>query len=231
MTAGFCWGHASVTSKFNRLATFKPQDRTMRNQMNARNILTKGRALGHYRRIIDRVINNEVVDIPGFASLREFASHPDIQSIIKDRIADAWSSNAMSTQGLSTLFSVSPMSQRQSEALITQVKSKTIFNQQPQLLFTTKGDRQSGHVVLVSEVKRVNGRHRICIRDNNYPPSTNHGCRNYMEMQDDGSMSYTTYRGTVKELGKVQLAHNDHLDAVAQYRNLRRHCLQERDCR
>ncbi len=95
-------------------------------------------------------------------------------------------------------------------------------------MFTKRGDRYTTHYVLVSHYRRVNGRTILCVRDNNKSPRSNRNCENEISMKSDGSLTYNA-RGW-GDLGRVEVAHNDDQDALAQFNSLRAHCVDEKDC-
>lgn len=225
MTNGYCWGHAAMTTKFNRLADFKEDDKRMLNMLSSPNRRFRAQARDYYKKIIHDISNNKVKTIPGFKNLYEFSKNPTIQRLIATQITDEWGENAMTFSGLGVALSSGKMSKKKSEEFMVDVLHKLGHSQQPQIVFTQRGERFATHTVLVSHFIRENGKIIFCIRDNNYSPESNRACRNRMTMGDDGGMEY---RG--EKLGKAMVAHNDDEDALAQFNNLRYDCLSKRGC-
>ncbi len=234
-TSGYCWGHASVTSKFNRLAFFDPSDDSLKRQLeSAPDSLQRKYAIQEYKKIVDAIVDNKVKTIPGFSNLYELSRHPDLQTYIADKVAKSWANRAMSLQGMFTALKDSPMKRDESEALFQEVQNKIDTNQQPQIVFTDKDEKFKTHAVLVSHIEESDGMKKLCIRDNNESPFRNEFCENYMYISEEGSIVYNDdlnpsnrYWG---ELGSVKLAHNDDSDAIEQFHSLREHCADQKDC-
>lgn len=226
-TNGYCWGHASVTSKFNRLAFFNPEDTQIKEALNAPpNSDERNQAIQYYKDVIDQVVDNKVTSIPGFRNLNEFSAHPDLQTYLADKVANSWAERAMSMQGLSTAVRARAMEQEASEQFFKEIIKKIDHNQQPQIVFTKEGERFKTHAVLVSDYKVVDDKVILCIRDNNYYPFRNAQCLHQMKIMNDGSINYTEWG----ILGRVELAHNDNPDAISQFHALREYCAQTKDC-
>ncbi len=229
---GYCWGHASVTSKFTRLAFFDPSDDSLKKQLDSPpNSLQRKYAIQEYKKIIDDIVDNKVKTIPGFTNLHELSDHPDLETYIADKVARSWADRAMSMQGMLTALQDSPMKKDESQELFSTIEGKIKNFQQPQIVFTEKGNKFKTHAVLVSHIEVVDGKKRLCIRDNNLPPFTNLTCQNYMVTNDDGGIVYNDGPyPSWGELGSVKLAHNDNPDALEQYHSLRTHCSETKDC-
>jgi hypothetical protein len=259
VTRGYCWGHASVTTKFNRLAFFKPDAKPKYPLKGASSAEEHAKAVNYYKGLIDKVIDNEPVDIPGVSNLFELSENPDLQSYIADKVSNSWAKNAMTFHGLAVASSARPMTEKRSDKFITDVEEKLKLNQQPQIVFTKKNEHFDTHAVLISHIKEENGVKKLCVRDNNEPrhvlratwdpvkkdfeyhPMKNHmfefqsiGCLNYIAKKPDGSLEYiddTTeeYRDW-GDLGHVAIGHNDDSDAVEQFENLKAKCDKEKGC-
>jgi hypothetical protein len=228
-TQGYCWGHASLTSQFNRLGFFQPSNSEMLNHLNGALGSERDEALEFYKEIIDDIADNKVREIPGFANLSELSSHPDLQSYMADVISREWADRAMTFSGLRTAIDTRSMSPEAGRELIEDVSRRLEHNYQPQIIFTDKHNRFRTHAVLVSSVREEEGRTVLCIRDNNYRPSTNEDCKNKMYYEADRNGFYYEGPGW-RELGRVSLAHNNDADVVSQHRSLTRHCKSIKDC-
>lgn len=234
---GFCWGHANLTAKFNRLAVFEGTKPKLYQEEEQRVERTK-----YYQRIIDQVANNEPVDIPGFKNLYEFSSHPEVQALLVDKVGDLWSKNASSLQGIKSVMNHTGLSKNESSSLVADIEERLANNQQPSLLFNTKGLPGSAHVVLVQKTVTdpATNQKYICIRDNNYPASTHDNCGRRIKVNQDGSLAscYNSYDREKKkfylacddEVGHASIAHNENRDTVDQMKNLHTKCTSDKDC-
>ncbi len=234
---GFCWGHASLTSKFNRLAIFDSSKETPFKGLGNESTRTK-----YYERLIDQISNNEPVDIPGFKSLYEFSSHPEIQPLLMKKIGEEWSKNASSFQGVKSVMDNSGLTKSDSDKLVADIETRLANNQQPSLLFNKTSQFGSAHVVLVQKIYTdpKDSQQYICIRDNNFSPSTHAECGNRIKIRADGSLAgcYYGYDKTAKsnryicdeEIGNASIAHNENRDTVDQTKNLHTKCASDKDC-
>jgi hypothetical protein len=231
-TQGFCWGHASVTSKFNRLAFFKKKDKPKHDiYSNDRNEQKK--ALSYYKSLIDEVVDNKVVSIPGIANLNELSSIPGLQSYISDKVAHEWAKRAMTAGGLKLGLRTKVMKRRESETLFRDIKDKLKHNQQPQIIFTKRGNAMKTHAVLVSHtMKHPDGRDILCIRDNNRSrlamSAIKTSCIDKMIIDKDGGINYLN--PDWGELGGVEIGFNDNPDALAQIKSLKEQCDRDKSC-
>ncbi|WP_372654138.1 hypothetical protein [Halobacteriovorax sp.] len=229
-TQGFCWGHASVTSQFNRLAFF---DKSAKPEysLNSKDKSEQKKAFEYYKDLIDNVIDNKPTKIPGIKNLNELSGIPGIESYMADKVAHSWGKRAMSTQGLSVGLSSSAMKRSESEEFFKSIKEKIDNNQQPQIVFTKRNKRMITHAVLVSDytVDR-NGNTVLCIRDNNISRRrvnlAGQSCSDKMTIGADGGISYSLWG----DIGGAELAFNDNSDALEQMRNLKEHCDSEKGC-
>lgn len=187
MTEGFCWGHASATSKFNRLAFFKPNT-TPPFDINSNNPAEQNKAIEYYKKKIDNIFNNKATDIEGFPNLLSFSSTPSIESYIADKVAEEWAARAMTFQGLRTETSGSPMSEEENSNFLKQVEDKLSLGQQPQIVYSDMDPKTSAHAVLVSHVKTENGKKVFCLRDNNEEPEVNSSCERKMFQNHEGNL-------------------------------------------
>jgi len=227
-TNGYCWGHASTTAQFNRLATFDPSETQMKSNLDAASgSPERSEALSYYKGVIDKVTNNKVSTIDGFANLNELSSHPDLESYIADKVAKAWASRAMSFQGLRTALGTGAMSQEKSSAFLEDVAKKIDNFQQPQIVFTAKGNAAQTHAVLVSHYERDESGLTLCLRDNNEPPTVNKLCLNRMFVDDDGGIHYSPWG----KIGRAAIAHNDQADTLKHFDVLKEECDRLKGCK
>lgn len=226
MTQGYCWGHASVTSKFNRLAFFN-KDQKPKYDINSADLEIQNKAIQEYKKYIDQIIKNNPTDIPGFANLDELSSHPSLQSYISDKVSTSWAKRAMSFQGLKVALGSSSMSEKENQEFIANIKTRLDAHMQPQIVFTKKGDRFKTHTLLIgSSYQEENGQTILCARDNNYDPESNQNCENKIFVGPDGELVYDMWG----ELGSARIAHNDSSDALIQRKALSDRCAKVKDC-
>jgi hypothetical protein len=224
---GHCWGHASITSKFNRLAFFNPEKQPP-HSLSAESPEEQNKAIEYYKKKIDEIVDNKATDIPGFVNLQQFSQHPALQGYIGDKVATTWANNAMTFQGLFTSLKDSPMSREDNESFISSVKRKINNNEQPQIVFTDKGSKFDTHAVLVSHYIVEDGKTVLCVRDNNSDPFKNYSCQNKMYLQENGTLYYEAFGWG--ELGAAKIGHNDNRETVSQVDSLHKKCSEEKGC-
>lgn len=226
-TNGYCWGHASVTSQFNRLASFDSEDTSMIDQLNeAPDSPKRIEALNYYKSAIDDIIDNKVATFSGFPNLYELSGHPDLESYLATEIAKQWAHRAMTIQGVRTALGIGAMSRENSVSFLEEIAQKIDNHQQPQIVFTSQGQIGRTHALLVSHYERTDEGLVLCLRDNNYSPMSNETCSNKMELNEEGGLSY----GPWGKLGRAALAHNDNSDALKQFRSLKEECDKQQGC-
>lgn len=227
-TQGYCWGHARVTSQFNRLGFFKPNQKAPFN-IQAQDPKEQDRAIDYYKKIIDQIDNNKPMDIPGFPDLQTMSKHPALQSYIADKVAKSWADQAMSWQGLSTGMGAAKKSNADYLKVFNEVKERIDMNMQPTIVFTSRGTTFDTHAVLVSHYEKgINGELILCLRDNNNPEIHASLCKDKMTIHPTKGLVYSD--PAWGEIGDITVAHNDKPDATAQADALREKCLKEKDC-
>lgn len=221
--SGYCWGHAVVTQRFNRLAKFNgslPKSFQGKDKEEQR--------ISYYKSIIKKVNDNQPVDIFGFNNLREFSSDPEVKELLQESVKNNWAENAMSTQGLKMVTSSEPQGAEYYNKLFDDVEYRLNNFQQPTIVFNQEGNAPYSHAVLVSgSGKNSNGERYLCLRDNNYYASGTINCKKKMIMRSNGSIYY---EGWYSNVGKIVLAHNENANTVEQVKNLRDKCKSEKGC-
>lgn len=227
MTNGFCWGHASLTSKFNRLAFFEPEQEPPFS-LTSNNEEEQNQALDFYKEQIDKIVNNEVAEFPGIPNLETLSSIPGLESYLFDKMGSLWADNAMTFQGLFTSLKSEPKSPAANREFFEDVKRKIDNHEQPQIVFTGRGYKFYTHAVLVSHYIVEDGKTILCIRDNNSDPEINHGCENKMYINEQGVVEYDNWMWG--ELGDIKIAHNDNREALSQMNALHDKCQADKGC-
>jgi hypothetical protein len=218
---GFCWGFASLTQKFNRLANFKLLQAVPDDVKNNR-----FRKADFYKDIIAKIKRNEVVDIPGYRSLKEFSADPMIQDLLVPEIEDTWQTNAASWQGLQSVREGKKMSNSEYNQFFDDIEDQIANHQTPKVLFNHAGQSGWAHVVQVQSVyKDTNGKRFLCVWDNSYPLEKSANCGKKMELSPQGELTYN-----YAKVGTIQLPHDEKSETVAQVTNLNQHCRIKYQC-
>lgn len=217
MTQGYCWGHASMTAKFNRLGFFDENEQ-------APYQYGTEEWVDYYENIVDNIMNNKAQKIPGFKNLQTFASFPDIHDMIIERMPHEWAKNAMSFPGLAIALSSGKMSTNEYQDFINDVKERISMGQSPQVVFTARDAKFYTHALLIHDVKTIDGKEVLCMRDNNYSPYSNESCSARMSLEN-GEMVYNGMR-----VGGIEIAANENGETVSQMHSLVKYCKNERDC-
>lgn len=220
MTQGYCWGHASITAKFNRLGFFDPSKKPRAPQ-------SSPEWREFYKKVIDSIASNEVTDIPGFENLYEFSQHPTIQELLADRVASEWADKAMNVSALGIAMDSGQMAPDAASALVKDLKKRVSLYQSPQIVFTMRDRKFATHATLISEVQDVGrGVSRICLRDNNNSAGSRGGCHNYLEVRPSGEIRSSMYG----QIGGVAVGGNENADTIEQLKSLRGRCKKIKGC-
>jgi hypothetical protein len=226
MTSGYCWGHARLTAQFNRLAFFKPE-LPAPFDIRSSNPVEQERAVKYYQRLIDKIVDNKAVDIPGYADLESLSDDPALQSYLGDKMAKGWADLAMSWQGLATTLDGRKQSNETYGKLFTEIKERIDMHMQPTIVFTSRGSPFQTHAVLVSHYETLPGGNlKLCLRDNNNPESRAATCQDSMVIDQSNGLEYSAWG----DIGSAKLAHNENADAAAQAASLERKCSDEKGC-
>lgn len=219
---GFCWGHAVVTQRFNRLAKFLPAVP----KTGGDDPIIRQRELKY---IIEKLNNNEPVDISGYKNLKDFSSDPEVKELLEDVVKKTWASNAMSTQGLHIVASGEPNPTEDTKKLFDDIEFRLKNNQMPAVVFNDKNNSSDAHTVLVSGSGTTSdGKRYLCIRDNNFNPERSYDCKNKMILAADGTLDYGPW--STKKIGKIELSYSENSNTMEQIANLQSHCKSEKNC-
>lgn len=227
-THGYCWGHARVTSQFNRLAFFEP-DTKPDHDINSDDPREQNKAIRDYKKAIDQIVKNKPAKITGFKNLKEFSDHPALQSYLSDKIAKSWANNAMTFQGLGVSMQAFKRSDKYYEKVFNNIKERLDLNLQPTIVFTMRGAPFFTHAALVSHYETLSdGRLKLCIRDNNRPETKAITCEDNIIIDEEKGATYSS--GWWGELGGLSIASNDIPDTLAQTKSLSRKCQKDKKC-
>jgi hypothetical protein len=224
-TNGYCWGLATLTQKFNRLAFFK-QDQPKKFEGEEYRDLR----INEYKKIINRIINNKTAEIYGFSNLYEFTRDPEVGDLIREAVPEIWAENAVSWQGLSLFLSHDQMDLSDSNELFEDLKYRVHNHQAPTIVFSPADDGGSSHVVQVVDVRTDSTKKIVCLSDLNFPAENDsNSCVNHLILYPDGAWSYKVL-GYEEELSKVKITHNENRDVVQQVESLVKKCQKEKNC-
>jgi len=228
---GYCWGHASLTQQFNRLAFFDknkklPKELIVNESDSDETKYAKNEKLSeYYEDLIDKVTDNEVVSIPGYSSLKEFSE--DYSGALRETVRDEWAGNAMSFSGAGVAAHFWSEDGDDRKDFAKDVKSRLDNNMQPLIVFTAKNSPGLTHALLVDSHKEdKDGNITLCLRDNNYKNNSN--CENKMKI--NVKTGKTTYGPWSSEIGGAVIGHNNDPDAIAQVKALREKCMGDMKC-
>lgn len=232
--SGYCWGFSVLTQRFNRLATFSPAA-----EKKYQSIEEESSRIQEYKRIIAQLNRNEPVTIPGFKSLEEFSTDPEVKNLLEDSVKEIWAANATSTQGLTMVASTKTPSNTELNVLFDDIEFRLKNNLSPSIVYNEPMGFSTAHVLQVSSTGVNEGGERfLCLRDNQYRAQNSLNCNIKMIMQKNGKLvrQYGAYdpakpdRNKPRELGNVALIHNENTDTMEQVHNLRNKCAGEKGC-
>jgi len=219
---GFCWGHAVITQRFNRLAKFKPDEP----RLGANDPIIRQREL---KGIISKINNNEPVDISGYKNLKDFSTDPEVKELLEETVKKNWARNAMSTQGLHIVASGEPNPVDETKKLFDDLDFRVKHNQMPAVVVNDINESSYAHTVLVSGTGTTDdGKRYLCIRDNNYSPERSYNCKNKMFLNADGSLNYSAW--PYRKIGKIELSYTENSNTVEQINNLQSKCATDKGC-
>lgn len=230
---GYCWGITLITQRFNRLATFTSDPKLFDG------VDQEANRLNEYKKIISKINNNEPVTIPGFYSLYDFSSDPEVRNLLEDSAKDEWSKNALTTQGLKMVVSAKTPSKSEMEAMFDDIEFRLKNNMSPAIVYNEKTNKAAAHVLLVSStgVNTITSERHLCLRDNNYSADSSMYCNIRMILKKNGTVERVRGFPTIDnpkvstfEVGKVALAHSENSNTMEQVNNLHTKCNGEKDC-
>lgn len=224
---GYCWGIALTEQKFQRLASFQGSSPPL-----FAGVDKERERRSYYQNIIEKIMNNQPVDIPGFKGLTEFSSDPEVRELLLPIIKKEWSTNAISGQGASIVLSSSPRSKEEYSRTIDDLKYRTENHQSTVITFNPVGEAALAHSVLVNKIIDLpDGSRKACTIDSNHPFLTNQNCGNYFHFLPDGTMNYHEYiYRTPTKVGQFQIGEAEDANSVEQVKNLLEKCRSEKGC-
>lgn len=226
---GYCWGHAVVTQRFNRLATFNPNYKKPFADEDEKSTRIK-----NYQYIIDKINNNEPVEIMGFKNLKEFSSDPEVKDLLQESVKKNWGENAMSMQGLTMVTSTRSQGEEYYSKLFDDIEYRLGKHQEPTIVLNQLGEGSTAHAFLISGsgVDQTTGERYLCARDNNFSAERISNCQKKLYLTKEGTLEYHIIPGMPpKAIGNMKVSYTENSNTVEQVKNLKEHCLGLKGCR
>lgn len=225
---GYCWGHAVVTQRFNRLATFNPG---IKKQFTGED--EKSMRLRNYQYIIDKINNNEPIEIIGFKNLKEFSSDPEVKDLLQESVKKNWGENAMSMQGLAMVTNTRSQGEEYYTKVFDDIEYRLSKHQEPAIVINQVGEGSSAHTFLISGsgVDKTTGERYLCARDNNFSAERIVDCQKKLYLTKEGTVEYHMIPGLPpKAIGNMKVSYTENSNTVEQMKNLKTHCLAYKGC-
>ena len=228
---GVCTGFPPLISKFNRLALFDKNSKPSYN-LDSDDEEEQKKAMRYYKNLINRISDNNVTKIPGFANLHDFSEHPAIQEILKDKVIDEWGDINMRPERLGVWFKemdsiaedgpVSPRRAIKTKNTFVDIKERLDNFMQPAIHMRTS---LGLHEVLVSHyTEDEEGNITLCTRDSNPPLEEDKECSRPLWINKEGRIMSDKH-GKIANIG---ISDTEDSNVVAQINSLHKHCEKEK---
>jgi hypothetical protein len=194
-TFGFCAGHATLKLQLTQLALYDPQS-----IFEASPVAAPGSKewINFYVKKIERISEFHTTIFPGFSSLYELTSHPDLQNYFRAAAADSWVRHAASySSGVKPFIRQligRDFSPKQSVQFIRDVQSRLRLGYSPKIMFhenrnkAVKNEEKSLHVVLALKVYPLkDNKSAILIWDDKNPSPDS---MDYLFINHDSGMGF-----------------------------------------
>lgn len=232
---GFCWGHAVVTQKFNRLADFSPNEKLL----DKSGLPVESGSKEWVKLIkakINSIIKNQAEMIPGFKNLHELSSTPPFDIHIKNQVAKQWAKEAMTFEGLGISLNSKVDSNKRIEKILNKLKLRIDQGISQQLIFTYNLYKFITHAVLVYKYIEDGNNLTLCIRDSMRIPLPKESCQNKMTFEINSKTNkyqiiYNNWGLIGGPVGGIRLGPNDDEQAIDQIKNLSTYCRQKLRCK
>lgn len=232
---GYCWGISLLSERFHRLAEYEPTS-----PKKFQGAGQDSQRIAEYKKIIAQLNNNEPVTIPGFKSLRDFSSDPEVKDLLQDSVKELWAQNALSSQGVGSITSTQTPSKTEFNQLADDIEFRLKHNMSPAIVYNDKNDRMDAHVLLVSATGVLpSGERYLCLNDNAYVQANVQNCNIKMIMQNDGKIIRKYGNADVRKdgtkieqmtVGKVSMTHSENTNLMEQVSNLQSKCAGQKGC-
>jgi hypothetical protein len=226
---GYCWGHAMVTSKMNRIGIFRPN-------LSAPHKHHSRKWRKFYKKIIRNItIKNKARIIPGFKNLADISSDKYIRRYLALAVQKSWARIAITLKGISAGLKKDNTLDEKKE-LVSGITKRVLRTQFPQVImhYLDENFTQTHIVVLYKDLGEIEpGIHRYCARDNNSEYQPNSICKNYLtiNLNDDSPILYMQKKyydleGIESQMG-IKIAHNEDMETALQVKSLSKLCKEE----
>lgn len=222
---GFCYGVTTVLRKMNLLAFYDPQN-ILGASVPSRD--DKEAWTSFYKGLIDQVMRNKPVIIPGFSGLHEFSGSLEIKPYLVRHVLNQWGINNASFYsgfGQMLLGVKRSYSQNEANALYDKVKGRIAHHYPPRLFLSKKNydkplfGAQYIHVMEAFEIsdKKADGSYSIGVWhiNNQWDKATYH-----IEIHADGS-AWMEWR----DLGELDIVPGDDAEIGEMVKNLKPFCM------
>jgi hypothetical protein len=226
---GFCLGVTTELRKMNLLAFYDPENTS---KAQVPKIEDQEAWLNFYKELIDKIMTNRPVIIPGFANLQELSGTPGIKEYMVRHVLNQW---AMKNASLYSGFDQMLMgvkreySKNEAEKLFLDVKQRLARHYPPRLFLSKKNydkplfGAQYIHVMEAFEIseKEADGSYKIGVWHINNPwdKATYH-----VEIRADGS-DWMEWR----DLGELDIVPGDDAEIAEMVKNLKPFCAKNPD--
>jgi hypothetical protein len=221
---GFCLGVTTQLRKMNLLAFYDPENKYGASVPDKKD---HGAWLSFYKSLIDKVMSNKPVIIPGFSGLNEFSGTPGIKEYMVLHVLNQWATkNATLYSGFhQMLWGVKrKYSKAEAETLYHDVKARIDRHYPPRLFLSKKNydkplfGAQYIHIMQAFEIskKKEDGSYKIGVWhiNNKWDKATYH-----IEVRADGT-AWMEWR----DLGELDLVPGDDAEIAEMMRNLSPFC-------
>lgn len=199
-TLGYCWGHTTLTRKFNYLAYFD-EDNKQEEFIPSKKNMRKWRRF--YKKKIKRIMRGKATYISGFKNLREFTADPDILKMTKLKTVRSWWSHAVRMSAVPVFLTnfKRPMNIDEISTLIKDIEFKLSNYITPKIYMANMKKPMFMHIISVYNVIHdEDGSTRICILDNHQYEDELRGCQTYLRAYPDGRLYYPGWEEPETEL-------------------------------
>lgn len=172
-TIGSCYGHATMRSFLSRLAYFDPLAKF--EALPKSPVGSKKWIEFYYTRIV-KMTQGEPQIIPGFANLREFSEHPQLNNWFKRAATELWATRAGKLKNLLYRIDDRDMTKEFSYKLVGDIRERLDRGYNPLIMFDENKNalvhdyKDSLHIVTVTGLyKMKNDRTALIILDDKKP--------------------------------------------------------------
>jgi hypothetical protein len=210
-----------MTNQFNRLATFEASS-TQANNLSSSDPEVQLKAVAFYREVIEKITNNYSTAIPGFSNLREFSSHPAIQSMLADQVQQFERTTMLSYSMLETKSKLRRHNPAAGQETLKVLKQRGEFKLIPQIIYQAKDRPGELSSALVLKVIKQGPVSLLCLAGSKK-------CERHIQLGSGGELELND-GGKKSQLQGFTIAPWDELDVVLQTRHLQQQCQQDKGC-